>query len=117
MNPNAIMDVSDGEAMRTDGSSVDSQPANNSATVTCEADPATESEASSITSWLPKRHVPDAVLASSHLSALFSRVQTLLGTQQSSNVEKFFPKVPESLSETGLTADEIERLILKYLLQ
>ncbi len=72
---------------------------------------------SSSTSWIPKRHIPDAVLADSHLSALFSRVQTLLGAQQSVDSEKFLPKVPETLFESGLTADEIERLVLKYLLQ
>lgn len=67
--------------------------------------------------WIPKRHVPSAVLADSRLSALFNRVQTLLGSKQSEDVEAFVPKVPESLHESGLSADEVERLILKFLLQ
>lgn len=71
----------------------------------------------SISSWLPKRHVPEAVLSNSHLSSLFQRVQTLLGPQRVSDAETFFPKAPESLDETGLTSDEIERLVLKFLLQ
>ena len=76
-----------------------------------------DAETDSAVSWIPKRHVPDAVLANSHLSALFSRVQSLLGAPQSAETEKFVPKVPETLSESGLTSDEVERLILKYLLQ
>ena len=85
--------------------------ANSNATV-ADAD-----ESQSETSWMPKRHVPQAVLADSHLSALFSRVQSLLGPQASAAAEKFVPKTPESLNDTGLTAEEVERLILKYLLQ
>jgi hypothetical protein len=77
----------------------------------------TSTEVDSATSWLPKRHMPDAVMANSHLSALFSRVQTLLGSQQSIESKKFFPKVPETLHESGLAADDIERFILKFLLQ
>jgi predicted ATPase with chaperone activity len=68
-------------------------------------------------SWMPKRHVPDSVLADSHLSALFSRVHSLLGNQQAGESEKFFPREPESLADSGLNSEEVERLILKYLLQ
>jgi hypothetical protein len=87
------------------------------ATATPAANNGPQSGAPSAATWLPKRHVPDSVLANSHLSELFNRVQTLLGPKQAAESEKFFPKVPESLYETGLTADEIERLILKFLLQ
>ena len=69
------------------------------------------------TAWMPKRHMPESVMANSHLSALFNRVHTLLGPQQSASAEKFLPKVPETLAESGLTTDEVERLILKFLLQ
>lgn len=74
-------------------------------------------EDESASNWMPKRHVPDAVRADSHLSALFNRVQSLLGGQQLGDSEKFFPKVPETLAESGLTREEVERLILKFLLQ
>jgi predicted ATPase with chaperone activity len=75
------------------------------------------SENASPTAWMPKRHVPESVLANSHLSALFNRVQSLLGPKQAAESETYFPKVPETLHETGLASDEIERLILKFLLQ
>jgi len=75
------------------------------------------SDADSATAWMPKRHVPESVLTNTHLSALFNRVQSLLGPQQSAEAKDFFPKVPERLEESGLTADEVERLILKFLLQ
>lgn len=69
------------------------------------------------TSWLPKRHVTDSVRENSQLSALFDRVQSLLGPQGAGTTEKFFPRVPECLNDAGLAADEVERLILKFLLQ
>ena len=65
---------------------------------------------------MPKRHVPDAARGDSHLSALFDRVEALLGTPTASEEDQFFPPVPERLEETGLTADDIERLVLKFLL-
>jgi predicted ATPase with chaperone activity len=71
----------------------------------------------SATSWIPKRHVPDVVRTDSHLSALFSRVQNLLGTPQFGLAEAFTPKVPETLNDTKLSFDDIERLVLKFLLQ
>ena len=37
-------------------------------------------EAGGATTWMPKRHVPDAARGDSHLSALFDRVEALLGT-------------------------------------
>lgn len=51
-----------------------------------------------------------------HLSQLFNRVQSLLKGDSETPEGSFFPQCPETLDETGLTQDEIERLILKYLL-
>ena len=47
------------------------------------------------------------------VKALLSRMNDLLGSQPEG---AFFPTEPESLKETGLTEEEVERLILKYLL-
>lgn len=69
-----------------------------------------------ITSWLPKRHVPEAVRGDSQLVALFDRVEALLGSPTAAAEEPWFPRCPERLEETGLTANDIERLILRYLL-
>jgi len=49
------------------------------------------------------------------LSELFDRVHNLLGGKEQAE-EVFRPKVPESLGETGLMAEDVERLALKYLL-
>lgn len=51
-----------------------------------------------------------------HLSQLFNRVQSLLKGSSEESQENFIPQCPENLEETGLTQDEIERLILKFLL-
>jgi len=51
-----------------------------------------------------------------HLSQLFNRVQSLLKGDADEDQGHFIPRSPETLEETGLTQDEIERLILKYLL-
>lgn len=53
---------------------------------------------------------------SEHLSQLFNRVQSLLTGDVEEQQGKFIPQCPETLEDTGLTQDEIERLILKYLL-
>ncbi|MDZ4687110.1 MAG: AAA family ATPase [Planctomycetaceae bacterium] len=52
----------------------------------------------------------------SRISALFNRVQSLLGDQQRSEKAPFAPKCPDTLEESGLHGEEVERLILKYLL-
>jgi hypothetical protein len=50
-----------------------------------------------------------------HLNELFERVNELLGTP--GQIEEVFkPAEPQSLADTGLTSEEIEKLILKYLL-
>ncbi|MCA9079885.1 MAG: AAA family ATPase [Planctomycetaceae bacterium] len=50
------------------------------------------------------------------LEKLFSRVNELLGDKDKTN-EPFRPTLPDSLAKTGLNAEEIEKLVFKYLLQ
>ncbi len=59
--------------------------------------------------------LPEAVRNDSQLAELFERVNNLLGGSRA-EVGEFRPQVPESLEETGLIAEDIERLALKYLL-
>ncbi len=49
------------------------------------------------------------------LSDLFNRVNSLLGGRNTD--QPFLPPIPESIEETGLNAEEIEKLVFKYLLQ
>jgi hypothetical protein len=55
--------------------------------------------------------------AGPELSALFSRVNDLLSSGKRAGAAPFRPLEPETLKQTGLTTEEVERLILKYLLQ
>ena len=71
--------------------------------------------AGNITSWLPKRHVPEAARGDSQLVALFDRVEALLGAPAASAEEPWYPRAPERLEDTGLAASDVERLILKFL--
>jgi predicted ATPase with chaperone activity len=50
------------------------------------------------------------------LSELFRRVESLLGKKQVAEPEAFLPPCPNTLEESGLTSDEVERLMLKHLL-
>ncbi len=50
-----------------------------------------------------------------HLSELFERVNRLLGANQDNATEQFVPQAPESLEQTGLSFDDVERLVLKFL--
>jgi hypothetical protein len=59
---------------------------------------------------------PDVVKADAHISALFDRVNSLLGGATPQADAQYFPRAPESLEEAGLPAADVERLILKYLL-
>ncbi len=69
------------------------------------------------TSALPELSEPMRVIGKDqHLSQLFNRVQSLLKGSAEESQGKFVPQCPETLDDTGLTQDEIERLILKYLL-
>ncbi len=59
---------------------------------------------------------PEAARGDSRLTDLFDRVHNLLGGAINQAVEKFRPKAVESLEQTGLNTEDVERLILKYLL-
>lgn len=52
---------------------------------------------------------------SAYLASLFERVNSLLGTTQVVDSDSWLPTEPVTLEETGLTPEEIERLILKFL--
>ncbi len=64
---------------------------------------------------ITKAELPDVIKRNSQLSELFDRVNDLMGDGTESD-EAFLPKVPTTLEETNLTAEEVERLVLKYLL-
>ena len=59
---------------------------------------------------------PEVVKGNAHLTDLFDRVNTLLGSSQVNPHQPFRPKVPESLEEACLIFEDVERLILKFLL-
>jgi hypothetical protein len=50
------------------------------------------------------------------LNSLFERVENLLGPRKTAGENEYFPPEPTTLYETRLTEDEVERLILKFLL-
>lgn len=58
---------------------------------------------------------PDVRHPTRDLAELFERVNTLLGGDGEGD-DRFRPKAVESLEETGLSFEEVERLILKYLM-
>lgn len=65
-----------------------------------------------------KREKPQRTLLTrndSYLAELFNRVNSLLGDQYDDQ-QQFVPKTPETLEETGLSEDDLERLILRFLL-
>ena len=65
----------------------------------------------------PNSFVGHYVKRHSRLTELFDRVNTLLsGSNQLDPQQPFRPKAPDTLEETGLTFEEVERLILKFLL-
>ena len=53
--------------------------------------------------------------ATEHLEELFDRVHNLLGIPDEGSTECFQPQTPRDLRDSGLTAAEVERLILKML--
>jgi hypothetical protein len=60
---------------------------------------------------------PDFVTPETNLSELFDRVEMLLGGGEDYDPGKAFePKAPETLDDAQLTFEEVERLVLKYLL-
>jgi DNA-binding PadR family transcriptional regulator len=56
-----------------------------------------------------------AIKADPRLAQLFQRVQAVLGPSATAD-DAFRPMAPETLEQSGLCSEEIERLILKYLL-
>ena len=59
---------------------------------------------------------PDVVRGNKQLEELFNRVNVLLG--DNGEIEDGFkPKVPQTIDDTGLTEEEIERIVFKFLLQ
>jgi predicted ATPase with chaperone activity len=54
-------------------------------------------------------------ISTPHLVELFERVEALLG-DRSEGSDEFTPKCPQDINETGLLPEEVERLILKFLL-
>jgi len=91
---------------------VDSKPP----AVTSPSTPAAPVVADDMASWMLKRHSLNMAHRDSQLVALFDRVESLLGAHATTEDDAFTPRVPESLDETGLSADEVERLMLKFLL-
>ncbi len=63
-----------------------------------------------------KHDLSETATKNTQLSNLFNRVHTLLSGSASQSAASFQPKSPETLLETGLTAEEVERIVLKYLL-
>ncbi|MDP1797375.1 MAG: AAA family ATPase [Planctomycetaceae bacterium] len=70
----------------------------------------------------PTHHAPNpassakSTTEAARLSELFHRVEALLGKKPVVKEDAFYPECPNSLESSGLTADEVERLMLKYLL-
>ncbi|MEZ6056276.1 MAG: AAA family ATPase [Planctomycetaceae bacterium] len=51
-----------------------------------------------------------------HLSDLFNRVNDLLGDLDGDDSEPFRPRVPDTLEQARLTEEDVERLVMKFLL-
>jgi hypothetical protein len=82
-----------------------------------EPDDAASEEASDETPSAHSTYIGHYVKRNSRLTELFDRVNTLLGGNAGQQPgEPFRPKAPETLEDTGLTFEEIERLVLKFLL-
>jgi predicted ATPase with chaperone activity len=63
-----------------------------------------------------KQVTPDAIRGNDHLEELFRRVNSLLGDRADESAP-FVPRVPESLEQMGLCVDDVQKLVLKFLLQ
>ena len=63
-----------------------------------------------------KHNLSESNAQNEQISNLFNRVHTLLGSSITTKANAFYPHSPETLEETGLTIEEVERIILKYLL-
>jgi hypothetical protein len=58
---------------------------------------------------------PGVVQSDAHLAELFSRVHSLLGGAKTDPEALFTPHAPETLEQTGLSFEDVERLVMKYL--
>ena len=56
------------------------------------------------------------LMRDSRLSELFNRIEDLMGGSAQKDQKVFTPVAPADLEQTGLTYEEVERLVLKYLL-
>jgi predicted ATPase with chaperone activity len=63
-----------------------------------------------------KQVTPDIIRGNAHLEELFQRVNSLLGDRADESAP-FLPRVPESLEGMGLCEDDVQKLVLKFLLQ
>ncbi len=83
-----------------------------------EADAADDEESKPTRTPPPPIHAAQPPSGDSRLSELFRRVESLLGKKPAVSEEAaaFLPECPNSLEASGLTADEVERLMLKFLL-
>lgn len=61
----------------------------------------------------PARDLPPS---GAHLTQLFDRVNQLLGPTQAQEQEQYKPPEPQSIAETNLTNEDVEKLIYKFLL-
>src|SRR5690606_35007335 len=64
-----------------------------------------------------KQVSPDTIRGNRHLEELFARVNSLLGSARGHGESVFTPHAPETLEQMGLTEDDVQKLVLKYLLQ
>ncbi len=85
--------------------------------VVSDDDAATDEEAANDESEKQSGNSRPAVRHNLELTELFSRVNDLLGGGSANADEPFQPVETETLQETGLTSEEVERLVLKFLLQ
>ncbi|SFI88562.1 ATP-binding protein [Planctomicrobium piriforme] len=63
-----------------------------------------------------KQMTPESIRGNQHLEELFQRVNALLGDRGDEEAP-FTPKVPETLEQMGLCEDDVQKLVLKFLLQ
>ena len=59
---------------------------------------------------------PTAARGNSQINGLLDRVDNLLGPAGKANDTPFVPQAPDSLASAGLLFEDVERIILKYLL-
>ena len=84
---------------------------------TAVAEPPVETLPTEAVEAAPADSVPPDPTAGKHLTALFDRVNQLLGTNPGqAEVQQYLPPEPPTLPDTNLTAEDVEKLILKFLL-